>query len=162
AEAHSNLGVALSHRGRQDQALAELKEAIRLKPHSAQPYMNLAVFLAIVADPKLRDPAEAVKLARKAVGLLPHNAESSQGLGWARCQSGACKESIEAFHKSMELQQNRKGGDSGQWFGLAVAHWQLRDKDEARKWYDKAVQWLEKNAPDNEELRRYRAEAEKV
>jgi len=57
----------------------------------------------------------------------------------------------------MEL---RKGGDSLDWFFLAMTRWQLGDKQEARKWYDKAVQWMEKNQPKDEELIRFRAEAE--
>ena len=56
----------------------------------------------------------------------------------------------------MEL---RKGGDSFDWFFLAMAHWQLGEKDKAREWYDRAVQWMDKNQPKNEELRRFRAEA---
>jgi hypothetical protein len=42
-----------------------------------------------------------------------------------------------------------------------MACWQLGDKNDARKRYDQAVQWMEKNQPKNEELWRFRAEAEK-
>ena len=37
-----------------------------------------------------------------------------------------------------------------------------RDKADARTWYDKAVEWMEKNQPKNDELRRFRAEAAKL
>jgi hypothetical protein len=40
-----------------------------------------------------------------------------------------------------------------------MAHWQLRHKDEARKCYDRAVQWMDKCQPSNVELRCFRAEA---
>jgi hypothetical protein len=40
-----------------------------------------------------------------------------------------------------------------------MAHWQLGAKDEAREWYDLAVQWMDQNDPKNEDLRRFRAEA---
>jgi hypothetical protein len=53
----------------------------------------------------------------------------------------------------------RKGGDSNDWFFLAMAKWRLNEKDEARKWFRKAVGWMEKNQPKNEELRRFRVEA---
>jgi hypothetical protein len=56
----------------------------------------------------------------------------------------------------MEL---REGGDSNDWFFLAMAKWRLDEKDEARKWYDKAVGWMDKYQPKNEELHRYRVEA---
>jgi hypothetical protein len=35
----------------------------------------------------------------------------------------------------------------------------LGEKDKAREWYDRAVQWMDKNQPKNDELRRFRAEA---
>ena len=53
----------------------------------------------------------------------------------------------------------RKGGDSFDWFFLAMAHWQLGETDKARKWFDQAVGWMDKNQPRNAELRRFRAEA---
>ena len=40
-----------------------------------------------------------------------------------------------------------------------MAHWQLGDKEQARKQYDHAVQWMEKNKRQDEELLRFRAEA---
>ena len=40
-----------------------------------------------------------------------------------------------------------------------MAHWKLGDKTQARSWYDKAVPWMEKNQPKNEELIRFRDEA---
>ena len=74
----------------------------------------------------------------------------------AQYRAGEWQAAIEALEKSMEL---RKGGDAVDWFFLAMAHWQLGHKDEARKWYDKAVEWMDKNQPKNEELLRFRAEA---
>jgi hypothetical protein len=43
-----------------------------------------------------------------------------------------------------------------------MAHWQLGDKEQSRKWYDRAVEWMEKNQPNHEELRRFRSEAEQL
>jgi hypothetical protein len=45
------------------------------------------------------------------------------------------------------------------WFFLAMAHGQLGEKEQAHKWYAKAMQWMDKNKPQDEELRRFRAEA---
>ena len=50
-------------------------------------------------------------------------------------------------------------GDSFESFLLAMAHWQLGDKEQSRKWYDRAVEWMEKNQPSDENLRRFRSEA---
>ena len=54
----------------------------------------------------------------------------------------------------MEL---RQGGDSFDWFFLAMAHWQFGEKEKAGAWFDKAAAWIEKNSPDDDELRRFRA-----
>ena len=50
-------------------------------------------------------------------------------------------------------------GSSNEWFLLVMAHWKLGDKCEARRWYDKAVEWMDKNHIENKELLRFRAEA---
>ena len=34
-----------------------------------------------------------------------------------------------------------------------------REKGKAREWYDRAMQWMDKNQPTDEELLRFRAEA---
>jgi hypothetical protein len=49
--------------------------------------------------------------------------------------------------------------DSYDWFFLAMSCWKLGQKDTAREWYVRAVEWMEKNQPHNHELNRFRAEA---
>jgi Flp pilus assembly protein TadD len=157
AKAHSNLGAALASKGRTDEAISEFREAIRLKQNYAIAYSNLAWVFATCADPKMRDPAQAVELAKKAVALDPNKGDSWNTLGVAQYRAGDWKAAITALEKSMEL---RKGGDANDWFFLAMAHWQRGDKKDARNWYDRAVMWMEKHQPRNEELLRFRAEAE--
>ena len=53
-----------------------------------------------------------------------------------------------------------QGGDGFDWFLLAMVHWQRGDKDQARRWYETARQWMAQKQPRNEELGRFRAEAE--
>jgi hypothetical protein len=43
-----------------------------------------------------------------------------------------------------------------------MAHWRLGNRDEARRRYDQAVAWMEKHQPKNDELLRFRAEAEEL
>ena len=54
----------------------------------------------------------------------------------------------------------QQGGNSWDWFFLAMTHWRLGEQGKAFLCYGRAVQWMEKNPPRNEELRRFRAEAE--
>ena len=101
----------------------------------------------------------ALNLAKKAVELAPKEGTFQNTLGVAHYRAGDWKAAITALEKSMEL---RKGGDSFDWFFLAMSHEQLGDKEKARQWYDRATQWMDKNQGADEELRRFRTEAAQV
>ncbi len=77
-------------------------------------------------------------------------------MGVAYYRAGKWQAAIKALTRSMEL---RNGGDSFDWFFLAMTHEKEGRKDEARKWYDQAARWMDKNQSKNEELNRIRAEA---
>ena len=164
AEAYSSLGSALANTGRLDEALKLREEVLALRrdklgldhPETLNSMNVVAWFLATAADPKFRNPARAAEHAKKAVELAPKEGDFWNTLGVAHYRAGDWKTAIEALEKSMQL---RKGGDSLDWFFLAMARWQLGDKERARKWYDQAVQWMEKNNPKDNELRRFHAEA---
>jgi tetratricopeptide (TPR) repeat protein len=117
---------------------------------------NVAWYLATAPDPQFRDPARAVKLAKTSVEIAPNRGDIWNTLGVARYRTGDWQGAIQAHNKSMEL---RAGGDPVDWYFLAMAEWQLGNKDAARDWYKKAVEWMEKNGAANEELVRFRAEA---
>jgi eukaryotic-like serine/threonine-protein kinase len=114
--------------------------------------------LAASPDANLRNPGRAVVLAKKAVEL-ESSVNTLQTLGWALYRSGDWSGSIVALEKSMQLQ---KGGDPGQWFFLAMAHWRLNNKDEARRWYQIAVDWMDasrsRNTQTMKQVRREAAE----
>ena len=75
-------------------------------------------------------------------------------------RTGDWKGAIAALTRAEELEPNKYLGFNA--FFLAMAHWQLGHKDEARAWYDRAVAWTDKHLPKNEELVRFRAEAEEL
>jgi eukaryotic-like serine/threonine-protein kinase len=115
--------------------------------------------LATNVDAKLRNPVRALELAKKAVELAPAQAIFWNTLGVAEYRAGGWQPAIEAFHKSMQL---RGGGDAFDWFFLSMAHWRQGAKDEAHRWYGRAVAWSEKNGRGNDELRRFREEADEL
>jgi superkiller protein 3 len=154
ARAHYLLGVALQGRNKLDEAIACYRKVIKLAPKDYLAHNDLAWLYATCADERVRNAKEAVMLAKKAIELAPAQADYNT-LGVAQYRAGNWKEAIAA----LETSQRRKGGDSSDWFFLAMAHWQLGDKQQARKWYDQAVQWMDKNQPEDEELRRFRDEA---
>ena len=125
-------------------------------PDTIASLFKLARLLASSTDPKVRNASRAVELAKKAVESSPKGGHLWNALGIAQYRFGDQKAAIASLEKSMEL---RQGGDSFDWFFLAMAHWQLGEKDKARIWFDQAVGWMDKKQPTNEELWGFRAEA---
>jgi tetratricopeptide (TPR) repeat protein len=154
-----NRGIAYNNLHQYDKALADLSKATALDPKNAGAWNTLARLFATCPDPRFRDTGKAVRFAQKAVELAPAEGNCWNTLGAAHYRAGEWKLALEALNKSMGL---RKGGDSYDWFFLAMAHWQLGEKEKARAWYERAVQWMEKNQPRDEQLHRFHAEAEKL
>jgi eukaryotic-like serine/threonine-protein kinase len=117
---------------------------------------NLAWFLATCPDKRFRNPKQALNLARGVVEQAPQVGLAWNTLGVAYYRIGDWKASVAALQKAMEL---RKGGDGHDWFFLAMAQWQLGDKDQAVAWYNRAVSWMTKTNRADEELLRFREEA---
>ena len=42
---------------------------------------------------------------------------------------------------------DNRGGHANDFLLLAMTSWQLGDKDAANRWFDQAIEWLEKNPP---------------
>jgi tetratricopeptide (TPR) repeat protein len=145
--------------GRQAEATDPYRKALELGPEDATVNNELAWFLATNPEPRLRDPALAVRRAKKAVEARPQSGDYRNTLGVAHYRNGDDKAAITALESSMNL---RAGGDSLDWFFLAMAHWRLGDRAKARKWYDKAMEWMDKNQPNNEELQRFRSETDNL
>jgi tetratricopeptide (TPR) repeat protein len=137
----------------------ESREAINQTGHGSQYFKifsNMALHLATCADPTLRDPVGALLCARKATDLAPNDGNCWSNRGPAHYRVGDWTGTVSVLEKSVEM---NNGGDISDWFFLAMAHWQLDQKAEALKWYDQAIEWMDKNQPDDEKLHRFRLEA---
>jgi tetratricopeptide (TPR) repeat protein len=154
--AYDGLAHALTAMSRFDQADEARRKVVELAPSDAGALNSLAWQFATSADPRARNASLAVELAKRAVELDPKNSTVLNTLGIAYYRAGNWEDAIELLTKSME---GRSGGDSFNWFFLAMAHWQLGNKDAARDWHVKAIEWMDDHAPKNEELLRLRAEA---
>jgi serine/threonine protein kinase/Flp pilus assembly protein TadD len=159
---HIFLGDMLARKGLRDEAIASYREAIEccrravsLNPISPGSLNDLAWLLVTCPHVPLRDPAEGVKLARRAVELEPDDASHWNTLGVAYYRAGKWDEAVAALTKSVEL----NGGDSNDYFFLATSHWQLGERKTARRCFDQAVQWMDKHKPTSRELSRFRTEA---
>ena len=153
--------------GRTEESVASAREAVRLEPNNAERRNRLIKMLnsrswelATNDDPALRDAERAVTFAQEAVELAPQDANYWNTLGVALYRAGNWNEAITALQKFRELRTN-----DSEWsnpFFLAMAYWQLGQKEEARSWRDKAVEWMESSKTPQESLRRYRAEMEEL
>jgi tetratricopeptide (TPR) repeat protein len=115
--------------------------------------------LANAAVPELRDPVRAVAEAKKAIELDPRNGSAWNSLGEAYYRTGQWLEAIASLDKGLLL---RQGGTSEDFFFLAMAHQRAGRKDQAHKWYDKGIAWMDKHAPKDSTQLRYRSEAASV
>ncbi len=105
-------------------------------------------------------------MAQAAVGegQGPESPRYWNTLGVALYRAGDWDAAIAALERSKQL--GPAGNPSG-WFFLAMACRQKAEEEKARSWYDKAVQWMDKNLRwmdktrlQDDELRRFRDEAE--
>jgi tetratricopeptide (TPR) repeat protein len=121
---------------------------------------SLAWMLATASDVKVRDPKRALELAKKLVEATPKEGGRWNMLGVACYRAGEYKNAVAALEKSEELTPGRSLGSNALF--LAMAYWRLGQQEQARRWYGRAVGWMEKNKSSDPELLKYRNEAAKL
>jgi tetratricopeptide (TPR) repeat protein len=111
AHPHLWLGVVLLRAdGRERDAIAHLREAVRLAPHWSDPLNQLAWLLATLPDPALRDPEEAVRLARRAVELTGRsNAEVLDTQAAAEAAAGRFDEAVRVANEALRVATGTPG-----------------------------------------------------
>jgi tetratricopeptide (TPR) repeat protein len=156
AFAYSARGAHYMARGQYDRAASDYARALGVAPEHAGVHNQVAWLLATCPDPKFRDASRAVTLARKAVDLAPRVPTFWNTLGAAYYRAGDWNAAVEALNKSVAL---GRGGTGFEWLFLAMAHQRLGEAEQARSWYEKALTWRDWRRPNDDELRRFRAEA---
>jgi tetratricopeptide (TPR) repeat protein len=96
--AHNNIGDLLMEKGKLDEATAQFREVIRLKPSVAKPYNNLGKAYAL--QEKLDD---AMAMFSKAIALNPGLAESHYNLGNAYFVKGNMPPAITELKTALRL-----------------------------------------------------------
>jgi len=129
--------------------------ALILDADNATANNNLAWSLVCVPGEPWFDPKEGLVLARKAVALEPNEWGFLNTLGVAAFRASDWETAAKVFHQSTTF----TGGGAYDFFFLAMTNWHQGNKKEAREMYDRAVAWMQKNKPDDAELRKFRAEA---
>jgi tetratricopeptide (TPR) repeat protein/tRNA A-37 threonylcarbamoyl transferase component Bud32 len=157
AQSYLELVNLLWELGRQSPAAELYRKALELESDDPDLNNQLAWFLATAPEPRLRDAGRALRLAKKAVDARPKSADYRNTLGVVHYRNGDDKAAIAELEMAMRL---RAGGNSFDWFFLAMAYRRLGDSARAGTWFDRAVREMDRHKPHNDELRRLRAEAE--
>src|SRR5262249_22057396 len=178
------LAGTLSARGRPDEALDFVREAVRLRPDDASAHHALGNMLR-----KVSLFTEAAESYRRAIRLKPTYVHALNSLAWllATCPETAFRDPREAVRlaaRAVELEPNvmslntlgvaryrasdwrgaiealsrsaeqNREMKAFDFFFLAAAHWQLGERVLARSWFEEARRWTDQHLPEDEELGR--------
>jgi serine/threonine protein kinase/Flp pilus assembly protein TadD len=154
--------------GRHGEAIRECEELLAFQVRTLKPRQPevldtldaLAWYLATAPDAKDRNPRRAIELAKELVDATPEHGPRWNTLGVAYYRADDATNAIAALEKSEELSRGQLLGPNGLF--LAMAHWRLGRRDDARAWYDRAVGSMEKNRSSDPELLQFRAEAARL
>jgi tetratricopeptide (TPR) repeat protein len=148
---YSDLAIFLAASGRSD-------EANTLWSRQTPEFLNGAAW-RLVTDTNLdsRNPELAVMLAQRAVERAPDQGYIVNTLGTAYYRVGEWTKAIETLKQADELYQGQSFSSDA--FFIAMSHWQLGELETACRWYDAAARWMDRFSADNDEQRRFRAEA---
>ena len=98
----------------------------------------------------------ARELVQKRTTKEPHNPDCWNTLGIAHYRSGDYTFALAALEKAKAYRTKENAGDD---YFLAMVCWHQHDPDQARMWYQKAIQCKAGDQSEDEELRLFRAEA---
>jgi tetratricopeptide (TPR) repeat protein len=164
----SNSLIVLGEHARGAVAAAELPV---LDPESAADHWEAGRRLMICADlagkDERLDPADrtrvALEYAHKARTILGRATQLAPGdtmcwgaLGWACVGAEDWEGAVAALDRDLG-----PGVGPFEWFLLATAHARLGHAEEARRWYDEAVAWMDEHRA-NDKLRTQRAGVERL
>ena len=129
-----------------DDAIQEMREALRLFPDEELVNKTLAWFL-VHAPAKNQNAAEAIAYAKK--DMTPNTKIINHWgvLGIAYYRNAEWKQAILALEKAIELASTvdiSSGDHVIHLLGLAMSHWQLGNKQEAREAYGFALELIAK------------------
>jgi CubicO group peptidase (beta-lactamase class C family)/Flp pilus assembly protein TadD len=160
ANVYESLGEAYAVNGEEKLAISNYVRCVELDPKRPFVANRLAWLLATHADLKIRNPHQSLQLAKRAVEFDPNSSDFRNTLGAAQYRVGAWQAAVVALEKAtrQRRQQGSNWSPDGLFF-LAMAHWRLEQKDQARQVYSQGVQQMNATQPDNRDLHRFRAEA---
>jgi tetratricopeptide (TPR) repeat protein len=121
------------------EALTIYRQAIERDPTNAEANNDLARLL-LVGPKELRDPPQALPLARKAVEMAPGQFVYQNTLGMSLYYNGIYAEAVPVLEESLRDSKDRS--DAFDLFFLAMCHHRLGDAAKAGECYGQAVRWF--------------------
>ncbi len=112
--AHYSLGIALLNKGKKEQAVAQFRKALEIKPDFVMARSNLGLAL----DQK-GEVDEAIAQYRQALEIKPDDAVAHNNLGMALAKKGRLDEAIASYRQAMKI--NPRYADAYGNLGLALA-----------------------------------------
>jgi serine/threonine protein kinase/WD40 repeat protein/Tfp pilus assembly protein PilF len=145
-------------------ALGTLRQAVKIAPTLALAHNNLA-WLLLTGPKELRDPAQALPEARKAVAANPDEPLYQNTLGVALYRVGQFAEAVNALEKSLRRGMGKT--DAFDLFFLAMCHHRLGDAAKAKDRRQRGACWFECHQSEltpewQAELTAFQAEADMV
>jgi serine/threonine protein kinase len=157
-----HLSILLKVLGEETEATAIHRNALALQENlatevPADPRYTEELAWLLIDSPDVGDmnAVRAVATAQRAIELSPNFATAWRTLGAAQYRAGDWESAVKSLEKSIELRTTTRNPP----FFLAMAYWQLGDKDTARKWFDRGSKWIEQHLPRDPELEPIRTEA---
>jgi WD40 repeat protein len=135
---------------------AHYRRVLQSTPDDPRACNGLAWYLATGPD-DMRDPAAALPLAEKAV-RLDSRYECLNTLGVVYYRLGRLTDAVDALTRSVAANKGEVTAYDA--FFLALCHHRLGAADKARGDYARGVWWMDLYRPDDNELLRFRAEAD--
>jgi tetratricopeptide (TPR) repeat protein len=158
--AYCHRALARIELGQIDTTLKEIGESSESNSSNPLVLDRLAWLLVTCPDTRLRKAEGAtelaLQLAHRAVRLSREDGRLWNTLGVAQYRSGEWKAADQALWKAADLDRYR---DPSNWFFQAMNQWQMGPRDAAYGTYDKGCIGLERKDPEDQELRRFQAEA---
>jgi tetratricopeptide (TPR) repeat protein len=166
---HDLLGKLQYFTGRYTEAAVSWRQTVSLteelereQPQITQYKTSLAarqneLAWLLANDLPMGDAVKAAQLAQGAVRRVPNSASYHYTLGVAQFRAGNWSDAIAGIERAIGLDKGE--AHSNDWFYLAMARWQLGDRQQAQKYYSQAVEGMEKDKPQDDGVRRLQAEA---
>lgn len=155
AAAHFLAGERFAEWHRYSEAAAQYEAAIRCNPELTSAYNRLAWLLANCPDTELRNTDRAVQVAARATEFAPKITMCWKALGIALYRDAKWEKAVIALETAIAGDPYESSYD---WLFLAMAHWQLGNRQLARECFSQAPQQMPELGENGAKLGEIRAE----